>query len=92
MNARKENQTANVVNDLKDIQYIQQILEYSLDMICTTDARGRFVSISKAVESILGYTVSEMVDLEMRWARSHVLADRNMMPSPNFFFFPVFAK
>ena len=44
--------------------YIQQVLEYSLDMICTIDAMGRFVTMSKAAEKILGYAADEIIGLE----------------------------
>lgn len=49
---------------LKDIHYFRQILEYSLDMICTTNIKGCFVSMSPAVEKILGYRVDEIVGME----------------------------
>jgi len=44
--------------------YFQQVLEYSLDMICTIDATGRFVTMSKAAEKILGYKADEIVGLD----------------------------
>jgi PAS domain S-box-containing protein len=44
--------------------YFQQVLEYSLDMICTIDATGRFITMSKAAEKILGYAANEIIGLE----------------------------
>jgi PAS domain S-box-containing protein len=49
------------LQDLKGLHYFQQILEYSLDMICSTDVVGRFVSMSPAVEKILGYSVEDLI-------------------------------
>ncbi len=39
---------------------IGKIAEYSNDIICTIDKKGRFVWINRAVENILGYTPSEV--------------------------------
>src|ERR1700712_1971622 len=44
--------------------YFQQVLEYSLDIICTIDAAGRFVTMNKAAEKILGYKPENIIGLE----------------------------
>ena len=39
----------------------QQIMENSLDVICTFDAEGRFLQVSKACEAIWGYSPEELI-------------------------------
>lgn len=39
----------------------QQILDNSLDVICTFDAAGRFLQVSRACESIWGYRPEELI-------------------------------
>jgi|GEM_PF-2876719 len=38
----------------------QHILDYSLDIICSVDAKGRFVHVSAAAETVWGYTPAEL--------------------------------
>jgi PAS domain S-box-containing protein len=42
------------------IQVNERILNSSLDLICSLDMQGNFASVSKASESLLGYSVEEM--------------------------------
>jgi PAS domain S-box-containing protein len=42
-------------------QQITKIFESSLDIICTIDSEGRFVQLSNATESLLGYRVEELI-------------------------------
>ncbi|MBC8053371.1 MAG: PAS domain S-box protein [Sphingobacteriaceae bacterium] len=42
------------------LQSNQRILDSSLDLICTFDTEGNFVSVSKASENLLGYSCDEM--------------------------------
>lgn len=44
----------------KTLQFNQRILDSSLDLICAINTQGRFVSVSKASECLLGYTPEEM--------------------------------
>jgi PAS domain S-box-containing protein len=39
----------------------ERILNQSLDIICTIDADGRYVSINEAVQRVLGYTPAELL-------------------------------
>ncbi|MBS7566691.1 PAS domain S-box protein [Mucilaginibacter sp. Bleaf8] len=50
-----------MIEELKDFSYIQNIMAYSLDMICTVNQEGCFVSMSNAVEDILGYKIGEVL-------------------------------
>jgi PAS domain S-box-containing protein len=45
----------------KAVQANQQLLDKSLDVVCTIDAAGRFTSLSAACEKLFGYTPAEMV-------------------------------
>ncbi len=47
-----------------DIQAIQNMLDISLDIICTIDAEGKFQYLSKSCFDILGYTPQELVGQE----------------------------
>ncbi|WP_394773041.1 PAS domain S-box protein [Flavobacterium sp.] len=38
-----------------------QILDFSMDLICSCDEKGRFVSVNKASERILGYQPEELI-------------------------------
>lgn len=57
------------ITDIKLAQYqtkntkeeLQKILNLSLDIICTTDSEGRFVSMNAACTRIFGYTAEEMI-------------------------------
>jgi PAS domain S-box-containing protein len=40
----------------------QQILDKSLDVVCTIDAAGRFTSVSAACQKLFGYSPAEMID------------------------------
>ena len=42
----------------------ENVFELSQDMICVATPRGGFVQVSPSCEAILGYTVSEMLDLD----------------------------
>src|SRR5205085_732829 len=42
------------------VQANQMIMNNSLDVICTTDDEGRFVTVSAACEALWGYTPSEL--------------------------------
>ncbi len=39
----------------------QQIMDHSLDVICTFDAEGRFIQVSRACEALWGYRAEELV-------------------------------
>ena len=39
----------------------QQIMDHSLDVICTFDAAGRFVQVSRACEALWGYRPEELI-------------------------------
>jgi PAS domain S-box-containing protein len=39
----------------------QQIMNYSLDVICIIDAEGRFTTVSAACEKVWGYTPAELI-------------------------------
>lgn len=39
---------------------MQNIMDSSLDIICSMDAKGRFVSVNKASDAILGYSPEEL--------------------------------
>ena len=39
----------------------QQIMDHSLDVICTFDAKGRFLQVSRACESLWGHRPEELV-------------------------------
>ena len=39
----------------------QQIMDHSLDLICTFDAHGRFVQVSRACETLLGWQPEELI-------------------------------
>lgn len=41
-------------------EQLRQIMNHSLDVICTVDADGRFVQVSKASEHVLGYLPEEL--------------------------------
>lgn len=41
-------------------EQLQKIMDFSLDVICTTDADGRFVTLSAASERLWGYTPEEL--------------------------------
>ena len=45
----------------KALHVNQQVLDKSLDMVCTIDAAGLFTSVSAACERLLGYTPAEMI-------------------------------
>jgi two-component system NtrC family sensor kinase len=45
----------------KTKEYLESLVESSIDAIITTDTRGRISFCSRAVESLLGYAPSEMV-------------------------------
>ncbi|PIQ21072.1 MAG: PAS domain-containing sensor histidine kinase, partial [Cytophagales bacterium CG18_big_fil_WC_8_21_14_2_50_42_9] len=40
---------------------LQQVVKYSLDMICTIDHEGRFAHVSDACKPILGYESEELL-------------------------------
>jgi PAS domain S-box-containing protein len=48
---------------LENRSKISNILKHSLDMICTVDAKGIFLEVSPACESILGYHPEELLGL-----------------------------
>lgn len=39
----------------------QQIMDYSLDAICTFDVEGRFLQVSRACEDLWGYSAEELI-------------------------------
>ncbi|MCE0484117.1 MAG: PAS domain S-box protein [Methylacidiphilales bacterium] len=43
------------------VHHLQQILDSSLDVICTLDANGGFIQVNAACEKIWGYTPSELI-------------------------------
>jgi len=44
-----------------DNRVLQQVVKYSLDMICTIDHEGRFAQVSDACKPILGYESEELL-------------------------------
>jgi PAS domain S-box-containing protein len=40
---------------------LQQIMDHSLDVICTFDAEGRFLQVNRACEAIWGYRPNELI-------------------------------
>jgi PAS domain S-box-containing protein len=40
---------------------LQQIMDHSLDVICTFDAEGRFLQVNRACEAIWGYRADELI-------------------------------
>lgn len=40
--------------------YRQRIIDHSLDMLCTIDAKGRFLQVSPACQAMLGYSSAEL--------------------------------
>jgi len=40
---------------------LQKLLDYSLDVICTMDSRGRFLTVNAAAEKILGYPPDQLI-------------------------------
>ncbi len=61
---REQAQAALSANRLlleKAMQANQQVLDKSLDVVCTVDAAGCFTSISAACETLFGYAPAEMI-------------------------------
>ena len=46
----------------KSEAHLQKILDQSLDVICTTNQKGKFVSLSAASERLWGYKPEELID------------------------------
>ncbi|GAB4403060.1 MAG: GGDEF domain-containing protein [Rhodoferax sp.] len=44
---------------------LELVIDLMLDMVCVVDAQGRFVSVSAACESLLGYTPQELIGRPM---------------------------
>ncbi len=42
-------------------QAYQEIMDHSLDVICTLDAGGRFLQVSRACETVWGYPAAELI-------------------------------
>ncbi|MBC7474371.1 MAG: PAS domain S-box protein, partial [Candidatus Sericytochromatia bacterium] len=40
---------------------LTKIIDYSLDIICTVDQEGRFITINNACQKILGYKPEELI-------------------------------
>ena len=51
----------NIMETCFDNRVLQQVLKYSLDMICTINHEGKFTHVSDACKPILGYSPEEMV-------------------------------
>lgn len=43
------------------VHSLQQLLDFSLDVICSFDALGRFMSVTAAVKTVLGYEPCELI-------------------------------
>mgnify|MGYP005752660661 CR=1 FL=1 len=56
---RKQKEAAQLQLKQREEQ-LQKIMDFSLDVICTTDAEGRFVTVSAASERLWGYTPEEL--------------------------------
>ncbi|NMT62944.1 PAS domain S-box protein [Marinobacter orientalis] len=60
---RKLNQTVNahLSREMSFRQANERIMEFSRDILCSIDAKGRFTSINPAAEDILGYRPEELI-------------------------------
>ena len=57
-----ENRVRERTNALETSLHVnQQIMDYSLDVICIIDGVGRFTTVSRACEKVWGYTPAELV-------------------------------
>ncbi|WP_051638211.1 PAS domain S-box protein [Maribacter sp. Hel_I_7] len=59
---------------------MQKIMDTSLDIICTIDEEGYFLSINKAVKEIWGYTPKDIIGtnyLELVYKEDHILTEQS---------------
>jgi PAS domain S-box-containing protein len=52
-----------MIKRLKAEHANDQIMEHSLDVICTFDVEGRFIQVSRACEKLWGYRAEELIGL-----------------------------
>lgn len=50
-----------VINNIISKEEVNKVMKHSIDIICTIDEKGNFLSVNDAVERILGYKVDEIV-------------------------------